>query len=64
MTGRLIGQNMYDLFEKVVDVVVPDWRDNLLSSSSYVARNMTVCAQRVISLITSNLSPDQKLLRS
>ena len=40
MTGRHTGQNMYNLFEKVMDVVVRCWKDTLLSASSDGARNM------------------------
>lgn len=42
---------MYDLFEKVMDVVVRNWRNTLLSVSSDAARKMTGRAERVVSLL-------------
>lgn len=64
MFGRQTGQNMYDLFEKVMDVVVPNWRDKFLSVSSDGASNMTGRARRVFCLMASNLSPGRQLLRT
>lgn len=55
---------MYDLFEKVANVAVPDWSDSLLSVSSDGARHMTSCTKGTVSLFRRNLSPDRKMLRT
>lgn len=62
LTGRHTGQNMHDLFVKIMDVVVRCWKDTLLFVTSDGARNMTGHARGIVSLIARNLSPDRKQL--
>ena len=55
---------MFDAFVKVVDVVIPHWRDTLFSVSSDGARNMTGRDRGIVSLIAKAISPDRTLLRT
>ena len=64
LVGRHAGQNMFDAFIKVVDVVMPHWRDTLFSISSDGARNMTGRDQGIVSLIAKAISPDRTILRT
>ena len=61
---RHTGQNMFNAFVKVVDVVMLHWRDTLFSVSSDGAQNMTGRDRGIVSLVARAISPDRTLLRT
>ncbi len=41
MNERHMGQSMFDMIVKVLDVICPGWRDSLIGVATNGARNMT-----------------------
>lgn len=64
MFGRDRGQNLYELFEKVRNVVEENWENTLLYASSDGVRKMAARVREVISVIASNLSPGRQFIRT
>ena len=64
LVSQHTGQNVFAAFFEVADVVMPHWRNTLLSVSLDGARNMTGLDRGIVSLIGKVVSLDHNLLRT